>query len=257
MFDLKNKTVVITGAGSGIGQSIALILATQGANVKIFDNNLDAAKSTRDLIHQSDGSSEAFGIDVTDLESIKYVIDEIDSTAPIDILINNAGIGHIGTAENTSIEDFDRVFAINVKGYFHMIQAVIPYMKKRNHGMILNIASVAGTVGISDRFAYSVSKGAVLAMSRSVAKDFIRYGIRCNSISPGRVHTPFVDGYIAKNYPGKEQEIFNQLSKTQPIGRMGEPVEIGHLALYLCSDEASFITGTDFPIDGGFITLNS
>jgi NAD(P)-dependent dehydrogenase (short-subunit alcohol dehydrogenase family) len=130
-------------------------------------------------------------------------------------------------------------------------------MKKRNYGFILNIASVAGTVGISDRFVYSVSKGAVLAMSRSVAKDYIQYGIRCNSISPGRVHTPFVDGYIAKNYPGKEQEIFDQLAKTQPIGRMGEPEEIGHLALYLCSDEASFITGTDFPIDGGFITLNS
>jgi 2-keto-3-deoxy-L-fuconate dehydrogenase len=257
MFDLKNKTVVITGAGSGIGQSIALILATRGASVMIFDKNEEAAKTTSDVILHSGGSSEAYGIDVTDLKSLQSVIADIESASPIDILINNAGIGHIGTVENTTVDDFDKVYAINVKGYFHMIHAVIPYMKKRNHGMILNIASVAGTVGISDRFAYSVSKGAVLAMSRSVAKDFIQYGIRCNTISPGRVHTPFVDGYIAKNYPGKEQEIFNQLSKTQPIGRMGEPDEIGHLALYLCSDEASFITGTDFPIDGGFITLNS
>jgi NAD(P)-dependent dehydrogenase (short-subunit alcohol dehydrogenase family) len=184
-------------------------------------------------------------------------VHEIDLSHPIDILINNAGIGHIGTAENTSPEDFDKIFTINVKGYYHMIHTVIPLMKSRNKGFILNIASVAATVGIAERFAYSVSKGAVSAMTRSVAKDFIKQGIRCNSISPGRVHTPFVDGYISKTYPGREKEIFEQLAKTQPIGRMGEPKEIAHLALYLCSDEASFVTGTDFPIDGGFITLNS
>jgi NAD(P)-dependent dehydrogenase (short-subunit alcohol dehydrogenase family) len=119
------------------------------------------------------------------------------------------------------------------------------------------MASVAGSVGITDRFAYSMSKGAVISMTLSVAKDFIKDGIRCNSISPGRVHTPFVDGFIKANYPGREQEMFEKLSKTQPIGRMATPDEIAYLALYLCSDEASFITGTDYPIDGGFIKLNS
>jgi NAD(P)-dependent dehydrogenase (short-subunit alcohol dehydrogenase family) len=257
MFDLSNKTVVITGAGSGIGQAIALALAEQGAYIVILDRDESAANATSKMIMHEGGASKSIAIDVTDLDSILSAIQSIDQENPIDILINNAGIGHIGTAENTTGTDFDKVYVINVKGYYHMIHAVIPLMKKRQHGFILNIASVAGTVGIAERFAYSVSKGAVLAMTRSVAKDFIKEGIRCNSISPGRVHTPFVDGYISKNYPGKEKEIFDQLAKTQPIGRMGSPEEIAHLALYLCSDEASFITGTDFPIDGGFITLNS
>src|SRR5690606_26764200 len=122
--------------------------------------------------------------------------------------------------------------------------------------VILNMASVASSVGISDRFAYSMTKGAVLTMTYSVAKDYLDFGIRCNSISPGRIHTPFVDGYLANNYPGREKEMFERLSKTQPIGRMGLPEEVANLALYLCSDEASFATGTDFPLDGGFIKLN-
>ena len=257
MFDLNKKNVVITGAGSGIGQSIAMVLASQGAYVFIFDANMQAAESTVNQIKLSGGQAEAYEIDVTDLTLIIDTIQSIEAHRPIDILINNAGIGHIGTAQSTTPQEYDKVQDINLKGYFHMINAVIPYMVERNKGNILNIASVAGSVGISERFAYSVSKGAVLAMTRSVAKDYVRHGIRCNSISPGRVHTPFVDGYIAKTYPGKEKEIFEQLAKTQPIGRMGAPEEIAHLALYLCSDESAFVTGTDFPIDGGFITLNS
>ncbi|MEP7267981.1 MAG: SDR family oxidoreductase [Saprospiraceae bacterium] len=257
MFDLSGKTFVITGGGSGIGAAIAQTLAMRGAKAIIFDRDGVAAKKTVDTIVLAEGKAEYEELDVTDLESVKQKIQEIESAHAIDILINNAGIGHIGTAETTSAEDFDKVYSINVKGYFHMIQAVIPSMKKRNKGVIVNIASVAGIVGIAERFAYSISKGAVLAMTRSVAKDFIKNGIRCNSISPGRVHTPFVDGYLAKTYPGKEKEVFEQLAKTQPIGRMGEPDEIAALALYLCSDESAFVTGTDFPIDGGFITLNS
>ena len=257
MFSLTNKNVLITGAGSGIGQAIALALASQGAHIIITDKDDSAARVTKSILDKQNLQSTSYTLDVTDLESIQALMNKIDLDYPIDILINNAGIGHIGTAETTSSEDFDRVFSINVKGYYHMIHTVLPLMKKRNSGFILNIASVSGTVGIAERFAYSVSKGAVLSMTRSVAKDFIKDGIRCNSISPGRVHTPFVDGYISKTYPGREQEIFDQLAKTQPIGRMGEPQEIAHLALYLCSDEASFVTGSDFPIDGGFITLNS
>jgi NAD(P)-dependent dehydrogenase (short-subunit alcohol dehydrogenase family) len=119
------------------------------------------------------------------------------------------------------------------------------------------MASVAALVGIPDRFAYSTTKGAVIAMTQSVAKDYLKEGIRCNSISPARVHTPFVDGFLKANYPGKEQEMFEKLSKTQPIGRMATPLEIAYLALYLCSEEASFITGCDYPIDGGFVKLNN
>jgi 2-keto-3-deoxy-L-fuconate dehydrogenase len=257
MFDLSNKTAIITGGGSGIGAAIAIMLASQRATVYILDRDYEAANKTAEKIKESSGLARPIALDVTDLATIKQTIDTIESTNPIEILVNNAGIGHIGNVETTLSDDLDRLFAINVKGYYHLVHAVIPYMKVRKKGNIINIASVAGTVGISDRFAYSMTKGAVLAMSRSIAKDYIGHGIRCNTISPGRVHTPFVDGYLSKNYPGREQEMFEKLAKTQPIGRMGLPNEIAALALYLASDESAFITGTDFPIDGGFITLNS
>lgn len=257
MFDLSNKTIIITGGGSGIGKAIATTLAAQNANIHILDLDETAGLAVAENIRAAGGQGFSWKADVSDLDQIKNILIEIERLSPIDILINNAGIGHVGTAENTTPEFFDRIYSINVKGYYHMIHAVLPYMIQRGKGNIINLASVAGTVGIAERFAYSISKGAVLAMTRSVAKDFIRQGIRCNSISPGRVHTPFVDGYLAKNYPGKEAEVFAQLSKTQPIGRMGEPAEIAALALYLSADESSFVTGTDFPIDGGFIKLNS
>jgi len=256
-FDLSNKNILITGGGSGIGEAIGKTLAASGAYIFIMEKeSVSGIKAAKEIIKEG-GRAEFIHADVTDLKSITLALKEMHEKVFIDTLINNAGIGHIGTAESTTPEDFDKIITVNVKGYYHLIHATLPYMKEKNSGNIINIASVAGTVGISDRFAYSISKGAVLAMTRSVAKDYIKYGIRCNSISPGRVHTPFVDGYISKNYPGREKEIFDQLAKTQPIGRMGEPEEIAHLAFYLASDEASFITGTDFPIDGGFIKLNS
>ncbi|MCL4155981.1 UNVERIFIED_CONTAM: hypothetical protein GTU68_014407, partial [Idotea baltica] len=184
------------------------------------------------------------------------VIDAIANSGGIDILVNNAGVAHVGNLEGTSEADLDRIYAVNIKGVYNGMFACIPHMKDKG-GVILNLASVASSVGIADRFAYSMSKGAVLTMTLSVAKDYVSHNIRCNSISPGRVHTPFVDGFIAKNYPGKEEEMFEKLSATQPIGRMGQPQEIADLALFLCSDQAAFITGTDYPIDGGFIKLNT
>jgi NAD(P)-dependent dehydrogenase (short-subunit alcohol dehydrogenase family) len=190
---------------------------------------------------------------VSDQAAVKAAIAQLPA---IHILVNNAGVAHVGTAENTSVEDFSRIFEINVKGIYNCLHEVIPVMKTTG-GVILNMASIASSVGITDRFAYSMSKGAVVGMTLSTARDFMSAGIRCNCISPARVHTPFVDGFIAKNYPGKEAEMFEKLSKSQPIGRMGQVDEIAALALYLCSDEASFITGNDYPIDGGFITLNN
>jgi NAD(P)-dependent dehydrogenase (short-subunit alcohol dehydrogenase family) len=175
----------------------------------------------------------------------------------VDILVNSAGIAHIGKLENTAEADLDRIFQVNIKGVYNTMFATIEQMKKQNVGVILNLCSVASAVGIADRFAYSMSKGAVLTMSYSVAKDYLPYNIRCNCISPARVHTSFVDGFLKTNYPGKEQEMFEKLSKTQPIGRMGKPEEVAALALYLCSDEAAFVTGTNYPIDGGFLTLNN
>ena len=254
MFKLTNKSVVITGGGSGIGRAMSVLFAKQGAKVHIIELNADAAADTVNEIIATGGQASAYTCDVSKQQQ---VVDIFNGIGIIDILVNNAGIAHIGRADNTSETDFDRVINVNVKGAYNCLFAAIPLMKANKGGVILNTASIAALVGITDRFAYSTSKGAIHAMTLSVARDYLHEGIRCNSISPARVHTPFVDGFIAKNYPGKEDEIFEKLSKSQPIGRMGQPEEIAALALYLCSDEAGFITGCDYPIDGGFTTLNN
>jgi NAD(P)-dependent dehydrogenase (short-subunit alcohol dehydrogenase family) len=257
MFRLNNKTAIVTGGGSGIGKAISIVFAQQGAAVFILDIDEAGASDTVAAIEKSGGHAVFKKCSVAAKDEVDAVVQAIiEEKSRLDIVVNNAGIAHVGNAETTKPEDFDRLLSVNVKGVYHVIQAALPHLKERG-GAILNMASVAATVGISDRFAYSMTKGAVMAMTLSVAKDYLQHRIRCNSISPGRVHTPFVDGFLKKNYPGREQEMFEKLSKTQPIGRMGTPDEIAHLALYLCSDEAGFITGCDYPIDGGFVKLNS
>jgi len=254
MFKLTNRSVIITGGGSGIGKAMSVLFAKQGAAVHIIELNEDAANDTVAEIKAAGGDASVHTCDVS---SQQQVIDIFKSIGKIDILVNNVGIAHIGRADNTAEADFDRIYNVNVKGVYNCLFAAIPAMKTSGGGVILNTSSVAAHVGITDRFAYSTSKGAIHAMTLSVARDYMADNIRCNSISPARVHTPFVDGFIAKNYAGQEAEIFEKLSKSQPIGRMAQPNEIAALALYLCSDEAGFITGTDYPIDGGFITLNN
>jgi NAD(P)-dependent dehydrogenase (short-subunit alcohol dehydrogenase family) len=254
MFTLKDKEAVITGAGSGIGKAVAILFARQQAIVHLVDLNEEALKVTIEEIKKENGKVVSHTCDVTSQEIVKTTFQKIGR---IDILVNSAGISHIGKVENTSEEDFDRVYKVNVKGIYNCLHEAIPIMKENRHGVILNMASIANNIGLPDRFAYSMSKGAVYAMTLSVARDYIHDGIRCNCISPARVHTPFVDGFLARNYPGKEKEMFDKLSKTQPIGRMANPEEIAFLILYLCSAEASFITGCDYPIDGGFIKLNN
>ncbi|GAC1304114.1 MAG: glucose 1-dehydrogenase [Mucilaginibacter sp.] len=254
MFKLTGKSVVITGGGSGIGKAMSILFAKQGATVHIIEVNDEAVSQTVNEISTSNGKAISYTCDVSNQQQ---VLDTFGKIGKIDILVNNAGIAHIGRADNTTEADFDRIYNVNVKGVYNCLFAAIPMMKANKGGVILNTASVAAHVGITDRFAYSASKGAIHAMTLSVARDYLHDGIRCNSISPARVHTPFVDGFIAKNYAGKEAEMFEKLSKTQPIGRMGKSEEVAALALYLCSDEAGFITGCDYPIDGGFITLNN
>ena len=255
-FRLDGKTAVITGAGSGIGRAIALKFAANGAAVHLFDLNLDDAKSAAADITKSGGSATSWLCDVSDHAQTVSSFQKLFESARLDILVNNAGIAQIGSIENTTEADFDRILRINVKGYYNCIFASVGHMKANGGGVILNMASVAGSAGLAERFGYSTSKGAVIAMTYSVAKDYVGHGIRCNCISPARVHTPFVDSYLHKNYPGREQETFEKLSKTQPIGRMGEPDEVAALALYLCSDAAGFITGVNYPIDGGFMNLH-
>jgi 2-keto-3-deoxy-L-fuconate dehydrogenase len=254
MFKLTNKSAVITGGGSGIGKAMSILFSKQGAEVHIIELNADAALATVNEITAGGGIAFSHACDVSNQQQ---VVDTINKIGKIDILINNAGIAHIGRADNTSEADFDRIYNVNIKGVYNCLFAAIPLMKAQNGGVILNTASIAASVGIVDRFAYSTSKGAIHAMTLSVARDYLHDNIRCNSISPARIHTPFVDGFISKNYAGQEAEMFDKLSKTQPIGRMGQPEEVAALALYLCSDEAGFITGCDYPIDGGFITLNN
>ncbi|TGD80733.1 SDR family NAD(P)-dependent oxidoreductase [Hymenobacter wooponensis] len=254
MFSLQGKSAVITGGGSGIGRAIGQLFAKQGATVHVVELNAEAAAETVGLIEQTGGQSHAHHLDISQQTQVVEVFQHIGQ---VDILVNNAGIAHVGNAENTTEADFERVYQVNVKGAYNCLFAALPLMKRRGQGVILNMASIAAVVGITDRFAYSMSKGAIYAMTLSVARDYLAAGIRCNSISPARVHTPFVDGFIAKNYAGQEAEIFDKLSRSQPIGRMGKPEEVAALALYLCSDEAGFVTGCDYPLDGGFIKLNN
>ena len=254
MFSLVNKKAVITGGGSGIGKAIAVTFAARGAAVHVLELTTEAGADTAATIKAAGGSVTVHACNVAIKDEVNKVFASIGA---IDILVNNAGVAHIGKADTTPEADFDRVMSINVKGVYQCIAAAIPGFRANGSGVIINMASIAAWVGLADRFVYSTAKGAVMAMTLSVAKDYMHENIRCNSISPARVHTPFVDGFIAKNYPGKEAEMFEKLSASQPIGRMAQPNEVAALALYLASDEASFITGCDYPIDGGFIKLNN
>lgn len=244
-FDLSKKKAVVTGGSNGIGKAIANTLKNQGAEVFILDLNENQS-------HKKAGIQTII-TDITQWSQINSSLNSIPNT--VDILINNAGIGFVGNIEQTKEADFDRLYQVNVKGVFNCIKAILPRMKKKG-GVIINMASIVSHVAVKERLGYTMTKGAVFAMTNAIAKDYLSYGIRCNSVSPARVHTPFVDDYLKKNYLGKEKKMFERLSKTQPIGRMAEPQEVADMVLYLCSDEASFITGTDFPIDGGFIKLN-
>jgi len=252
MFELGQKIAVVTGAGSGIGRAIAQVFAAQGATVAAIDRDEAAAAAIHDAIRTSGGASSFHACDVSDEQQVDDTFRRIQAAhGRIDILVNNAGVAHIGTLETTTPEDFDRLFRVNVRGIYLCARAAIQGMLSQGGGVILNMASIVSLIGIPDRFAYTMSKGAVLAMTRSIAVDYVKRGIRCNCICPARVHTPFVDGFLAANYPGREAEMFRTLSNAQPIGRMGTPEEVAHLALYLCSDEASFVTGQAYPIDGG------
>ena len=254
IFELQDKVAVVTGAGSGIGAAIARLFARQHARVVLLDLDEAAARRTASQICGDGGHAEAIACDVAAADQVAAVFQRIvDGHRRVDILVNNAGIAHVGTIERTTEPEFDRLYQVNVKGVFLCARAAVAAMVGQGGGVILNMASIASLIGVPERFAYSMTKGAVHTMTMSIAIDYVKQNIRCNCICPARIHTPFVDEYVARHYAGREQETLQQLSAYQPIGRMGTPEEVAHLALYLCSDEAAFVTGQAYPIDGGVL----
>jgi len=246
----------VTGGGSGIGEAICLRFAAEGAKVAVIDLKMDAAQNVVDHITKLGGTAQAFACDVSNQNNVQETFASIGSKfGGLSVLVNNAGTAHIGGLEKSTEADMDRLYAVNIKGVYNSLLAGIGLLKQNKGGSIINMGSIACTIGIPDRFAYSMSKGAVLAMTRSVACDYLKENIRCNCISPARVHTPFVDKFIAENYPGEEAEMMVKLSATQPVGRMGKPDEIASLAVYLASEESKFVTGANYEIDGGFNNL--
>lgn len=248
----ETKHVLVTGGGSGIGRAIALRLAAEGASIIILEQRAEAGATVVAEIAAAGGTARVVAADVANTDSVREALADIPA---LDVLVNNAGVAHVGNVLGTSPEDLDRLYSVNVKGVYHILHFGLPKLLARGGGAVLNLASIASKVGLQDRFAYGMTKGAVLTMTLSVARDFVDKNIRCNCVCPARVHTPFVDGFIAKNYPGREAEIFQKLSASQPIGRMGRPEEVAALAAFLCSDEAAFITGSAYDIDGGVTLL--
>ena len=254
-FELKEKVAVVSGGASGIGRSIAEVFAAQGAQVVVVDRDAAAGHEVAEKISAAGARASFIACDVALPAEVERAFDRVvGAHGRLDILVNSAGVSHIGNVENTSESELDRIYAVNVKGTYNCLKQGVEKMG-RGGGAIVNLASIAGIAGLKERFAYSMSKGAVVAMTLSVAADYVDHGIRCNCICPARIHTPFVDGFLARNYPGREREVFEQLASAQPIGRMGTPEEVAHLALFLCSDEAAFVTGSAYTIDGGATSL--
>jgi 2-keto-3-deoxy-L-fuconate dehydrogenase len=254
MFNLGGKVAVVTGGGSGIGQAISTVFGARGAHVVVLDLDGQAAESVAAAITAAGGTADAASCDVSDAVQVRATFDMIiGRTRRLDILINNAGVAHVGNIERTPEDEFDRLYRVNVKGVYLCCQAAVPVMVRQGGGVILNMASIVSFIGVADRFAYAMSKGAVLTMTKSVAIDYVKQNVRCNCICPARIRTPFVDGFVKKNYPGREAAVLQELSEYQPMGRMGSPEEVAYLALYLCSDEASFVTGQAYPLDGGVL----
>ena len=248
----EGKIAAVTGASSGIGRAIALRFAAEGADVVVMEISGEAGEETLRLIGEAGGKGTVLSVDVADTDSVRAAFARLPR---LDVLVNNAGVAHVGNVLAAQPEDIERLYRVNILGAYHCLHFGVALMEKFGMGSIVNLASIASKVGIADRFAYSMTKGAVLAMTLSVARDFVSKGIRCNCVCPARVHTPFVDGFLAKNYPGQEAEMFAKLAAGQPIGRMGRPEEVAALVAFLASDEAAFITGSAYDIDGGFTLL--
>jgi len=251
-FSLEGKVALVTGGGSGIWAATCRAFAAQGARVLVADINLDGGQQVATEL----GSSAAFArTDVTDLGSVESAVKSaVTSFGRLDVLVNNAGIGHVGSVQETEQADWQRLIAVNMTGVFNGSRAAVDQMLAQQPagGLIINIASVAGMIGIARRFAYCATKGAVIAMTRQLSVDYVKEGIRCNAICPGTVYSPFVEGYVQRFHADTKEETIKELHARQPVGRMGRPDEIADLAVYMASDAATFMTGSAVVLDGGW-----
>lgn len=250
-FQLRGKRALITGAGSGIGEAIARVFASAGARVIVADVNEETGNQTASTIQAEGGAAEYRQLDVGDEAKCRLLAAEVlERHKRLDVLVNNAGVGHVGTILQTESSDFDRLYRVNVRGIFHLCKAFLPSMIQAEKGNIINLASIGGVLAVRDRLAYCATKFAVVGLSKSIALDHAKQGIRCNCLCPGRVETPFVAARL-QEYPDPEAA-YREMASTQALERMAKPLEIAHAALYLASDESAFITGASFLIDGGW-----
>ena len=247
-FRLDGRRALVTGGASGIGEQTVRALVGAGASVVIADLDHEAAGK---LAAEIGESVSVVPIDIADAESVQEAFAGLDA---LDILVNNAGIGHVGGIEGTSLEDWRRLFRVNVDGVFLVTKQALPLLLASEYGSIVNMGSVAGLVAVKQRFAYCATKGAVVALTRQLAAEYAGR-LRVNCVCPGTVHTPFVEGYLEKFHKHEKDKVRAEVHARQPIGRMGKPEEIAHMVLYLCSDEAEFVTGSILAIDGGWTAL--
>lgn len=252
VFRLDGKVALVTGAGSGIGEQIARLFARQGAAVLIGDVDERGGRRVAGEIAQAGGRVHYQRLDVTSAASAEAAVRAgVEGFGGLHVLVNNAGIGYVGDVTETDEGEYDKLMAVNAKGVFLCSRAAVAQMTAQGSGAIVNIASVAGQVGVKRRFAYGASKGAVIAMTKSMAVDLVDRHIRVNCICPGTIYTPFVDGYLDRFHSHNREETLQGLHARQPIGRMGKPEEIAYAALYLACDEAAFATGSAMVVDGG------
>jgi NAD(P)-dependent dehydrogenase (short-subunit alcohol dehydrogenase family) len=247
VFSLAHKQAVVTGAGSGIGRAIAETLARAGAHVLVVDCDASSGEATAEGICAAGGAATFAALDVSNEAAALALASALPE---VEILVNNAGIGHVGNLLGTTAADLDRLHAVNVRGPFNLCRAFVPAMLARGRGSVINLASIGGVVAVRDRLAYTTSKHAVVGLTRALALDHSHTGVRFNAICPGRVETPFVKARIAE-YPDPEKA-YRDMSSTQLPGRMARPEEVAAAALYLASDEAAMVTGSCLMIDGGW-----
>ena len=247
MFRLDEKVALVTGAGSGIGEAIALCFARQGASVWVVDRDAPRGAATVGAIRAAGGKAEFECADVSDAAAVLALASRLPV---LDVLVNNAGIGHVGSLRGTTAADLDRLYAVNVRGPFNCCKAFVPAMLGRRRGSVISLASIGGVVAVRDRLAYTVSKFAVVGLTKSLALDHSHEGVRFNCICPGRVETPFVMARIAE-YPDPEKA-YREMASTQLNGRMARPAEIAAAALYLAADESEMVTGSTLMVDGGW-----